>query len=187
MRGPGVDAPGLVGAGDRGSLAAAPVPSLTVSWWVSPPSCQLALAAGTAGSIRAARNATPERSAIVQGWATKPWTLTGWPWRMPEGIPGTLTARISAAPSPRAISWTTYSGSPFSSARGCLVSNARTGCGSRAHRNAMADVSTGSFTLFLPSSPLTSARGVYDGTGHRKPPSALASSPLAQVGYRLGV
>jgi hypothetical protein len=31
-----------------------------------------------------------------------------------EGRPGTLTARISAAPSLRAISCTTYSGSPFS-------------------------------------------------------------------------
>src|SRR5918995_5002309 len=37
MRGPGVDAPGLVGGGDRCSLAAAPAPSLTVSWWASPP------------------------------------------------------------------------------------------------------------------------------------------------------
>src|SRR5829696_2470999 len=66
---------------------------------------------------------------------------------MPEGIPGTLTARISASPSASAMSWTTYSGSPFSSARGCLVSNARTGWGSRAHRNAIAEVSTGSFML----------------------------------------
>ncbi|MFL5533501.1 MAG: hypothetical protein ACJ8BC_16170, partial [Gemmatimonadales bacterium] len=29
-------------------------------------------ASGTAGSIRAARNETPERSAMVQGWATSP-------------------------------------------------------------------------------------------------------------------
>src|SRR5215213_4691796 len=86
---------------------------------------------------------------IVQGWATRPSTLTGWPWRRPEGIPGTLTARISASPSPKAISCTTYSGSPFSSARGCLVSNARTGWGSRAHRNAIADVFTGSFMVSL--------------------------------------
>jgi hypothetical protein len=32
------------------------------------------------------------------------------------------------------------------------VSNARTGCGSRAHRNAIADVSTGSFKGVPPSS-----------------------------------
>ena len=37
----------------------------------------LTLAAGTAGSTRAARNATPERSFMVQGWATNPCTLTG--------------------------------------------------------------------------------------------------------------
>src|SRR4029453_5386044 len=36
MQGPGVDAPGLVGGGDRGSLAAAPVPSLTVAWAAPP-------------------------------------------------------------------------------------------------------------------------------------------------------
>src|SRR5215216_6759457 len=48
-------------------------------------------------------------------------------------MPGTLTARISASPSPRAINCTTNSGSPFSSARGCLVSNANTGWGSKAH------------------------------------------------------
>src|SRR5215216_1652054 len=64
-------------------------------------------------------------------------------------MPGTLTARISAAPSARAMSWMTYSGSPFSSARGRLVSKSRSGCGSRAHRNAIADVSTGSFMLSL--------------------------------------
>jgi GntR family transcriptional regulator len=33
---------------------------------------------------------------------------------MPEGRPATLTARISAAPSVGAMSWTRYSGSPFS-------------------------------------------------------------------------
>jgi|RhiMethySRZTD1v2_1073278.scaffolds.fasta_scaffold270757_2 hypothetical protein len=42
-----------------------------------PPFGQLALAAAMAGSMRAARNETPERSAIVQGWATSPVTLTG--------------------------------------------------------------------------------------------------------------
>jgi hypothetical protein len=35
-------------------------------------------ASGTAGSTRAARNDTPGRSAMVQGWATSPDTLTGW-------------------------------------------------------------------------------------------------------------
>jgi hypothetical protein len=45
------------------------------------------------------------------------------------------------------MSWMTYSGSPFSSALGRLVSKSRTGCGSRAHRNAIAEVSTGSFML----------------------------------------
>ena len=34
-------------------------------------------AAATADSMRAARNATPERSCMVQGWATSPCTLTG--------------------------------------------------------------------------------------------------------------
>ena len=47
-----------------------------------PPFGQLAFAAAMAGSIRAARNETPERSCIVQGWATSPVTLTGAPWRM---------------------------------------------------------------------------------------------------------
>jgi hypothetical protein len=65
--------------GTGSSLAAAPAPSLTVAG-APPPSCQLALAWGTAGSMRAARKATPERSCMVQGWATSPDTLTGWPW-----------------------------------------------------------------------------------------------------------
>ena len=86
---------------------------------------------------------------MVQGWATKPWTLTGWPWRRPEGWPGTLTARISAAPSVMAMSCTRYSGSPFSSARGRLVSKSTTGSASTAHRNAIAEVSTGSFMVSL--------------------------------------
>src|SRR4029453_2959176 len=44
-----------------------------------------------AGSMRAARNETPERSPMVQGWATSPETLTGAPWRMAEdGTPGDL-------------------------------------------------------------------------------------------------
>ena len=95
---------------------------------------------------------------MVQGCATSPWTLTGCPWRMAwDGMPGTLTARISAAPSARAMSWMTYSGSPFSSALGRLVSKSRTGCGSRAHRNAIADVSTGSFNLFLLPKILTAS------------------------------
>ena len=38
---------------------------------------------------------------MVQGWATRPVTLTGTPWRMAaEGAPGTLTASRSADPSP---------------------------------------------------------------------------------------
>src|SRR5215218_4720234 len=103
-----------------------------------------------AGSTRAARNETPERSAMVQGWATRPVTLTGMPWRMAEdGTPGTLTASRSAEPSPMAKSWMTYRGSPFSSARGCLVWKSITGSGARAHRNAMAEVSIGSFTADL--------------------------------------
>src|SRR5215216_4203941 len=76
---------------------------------------------------------------MVQGWATRPVTLTGWPWRRPEGMPATLTARISAAPSVMAISCTRYSGSPFSSALGRLVSKSTTGSASTAHRNAIAD------------------------------------------------
>src|SRR4029453_12668569 len=103
-----------------------------------------------AGSTLAARNATPLRSPMVQGWATSPDTLTGWPWRIPgPGRPGTLTGMISAAPSLSAMSCTTYSGSPFSSARGRLVSKSTTGSASTAHRNAIADVSTGSFMLSL--------------------------------------
>src|SRR5919107_145000 len=83
-----------------------------------------------AGSTLAARNETPERSAIVHGWATSPETLTGTPWRMAaEGTPGTLTAIRSALSSPMTRSWTTNSGS-----------------GGIAHRNAIADVSIGSFT-----------------------------------------
>ena len=36
------------------------------------------------GSMRAAQKATPPgRSAMVQGWATRPATLSGWSWRMP--------------------------------------------------------------------------------------------------------
>src|SRR5215212_5898872 len=105
MHGPGVGAPDLVGGGDR-AAGADSGPSLTIAL-ASPPSSQLALAAGTAGSTRAARKATPERSFMVQGWATRPCTLTGWPWRMPaEGRPGTLTPMISAAPSVMAISCT---------------------------------------------------------------------------------
>src|SRR5512132_3214615 len=103
-----------------------------------------------AGSTLAARNDTPERSAMVQGWATRPVTFTGAPWRMAEdGTPGTLTASRSADPSPIARSWMTYSGSPFSSARGRLVSKSTTGSGGRAHRNAMAEVSIGSFMAVL--------------------------------------
>src|SRR5688572_25834067 len=99
-----------------------------------------------AGSTLVARNETPERSFMVQGWATRPVTLTGTPWRMAvEGAPGTLTASRSAEPSPMARSWMTYRGSPFSSARCCLVWKSTTGSGARAHRNAMAEVSTGSF------------------------------------------
>src|SRR4029453_14707247 len=122
----GVDAPGLVGGGDRGSLGggSGPLPHGRLGRHLL--SGQLALAWATIGSIRAARKATPARSFMVQGWATSPVTLTGCPWRRPEGRPGTLTARISAAPSVMAISCTTYSGSPFSSARGPLVSNATT-------------------------------------------------------------
>jgi hypothetical protein len=154
MQGPSVASTRLSGWRGPESAPTGPVPSLTVAR-ASPPLGLLALAAGTAGSTRAARNATPLRSFMAQGWATSPCTLTGWPWRMPEGRPGTLTARISASPSARAMSWMTYSGSPFSSARGRLVSKSRTGCGSRAHRNAMADVSTGSFmaTSFVSWAP----------------------------------
>src|SRR5215217_1707972 len=106
MQGPGVDAPGLVGGGDRAAYDGLRSPP-SRSPGLHLLSGQLALAAGTAGSTRAARKATPERSFIDQGWATSPCTLTGWPWRMPEGRPGTLTARISASPSARAISCTT--------------------------------------------------------------------------------
>jgi hypothetical protein len=64
-------------------------------------SCAKDPASGTAGSIRAARNDTPERSAMVQGWATRPVTLSGAPWRMADdGTPGTLTAIRSALSSP---------------------------------------------------------------------------------------
>ena len=51
--------------GTGSSLAAAPAPSLT-SLGLHLPS-QLALAAETAGSTRAARKATPERSFMGQG------------------------------------------------------------------------------------------------------------------------
>src|SRR5919108_5065637 len=64
-------------------------------------------------------------------------------------MPGTLTARISAEFSASATSCTTYSGSPLSSARGRLVSKSTTGSGGIAHRNAIAEVSTGSFMLSL--------------------------------------
>src|SRR5215218_9583010 len=102
------------------------------------------------GSTRAALNDTPERSFMVQGWATRPETLTGTPWRMAwDGTPGTLTASRSAEPSPMARSWMTYRGSPFSSALGRRVSKSTSGSGARAHRNAMADVSIGSFTADL--------------------------------------
>src|SRR5215213_1520035 len=107
MQGPGVDAPGLWAEGTglaRGGSG--PLPH-GLAGIASLRQLALAWAWGTAGSTRAARNATPARSFIVQGWATSPDTLTGWPWRRPEGIPGTLTARISASPSPRAMSWTT--------------------------------------------------------------------------------
>src|SRR4029453_728209 len=74
--------------------------------------------------------------------------LTGAPWRMPEdGTPGTLTAIRSALFSPMTRSWTTYRGSPFSSARGRLVSKSTTGSAGIAHRNAIAEMSTGSFML----------------------------------------
>ena len=46
---------------------------------------------------------------MVQGWATKPVTLTGWPWRIAcDGVPGTLTASRSAEPSPMATSIQVY-------------------------------------------------------------------------------
>jgi hypothetical protein len=46
------------------------------------------------GSMRAAQKATPARSAMVQGWATRPYALTGWPWRMPG--PGRSETRSRA-------------------------------------------------------------------------------------------
>src|SRR5215207_4372923 len=171
MRRPGVGAPGLVGGGDR-QLAwrrLRPPPSRSLGLHLLSGQLALACACGTAGSIRAARNATPERSAMVQGWATSPETLTGWPWRMPgPGRPGTLTARISAAPSVMAISCTRYRGSPFSSARGRLVSKSTTGSASTAHRNAIAEVSTGSFMLSL----------LLHGHLRRPPVSARCPRPL---------
>jgi len=76
-------------------------PSLTVAGAPPPSLSKLALAWGMAGSMRAARNATPERSFMVQGWATRPVILTGWPWRIPEDrTPGTLTPIRSALSSP---------------------------------------------------------------------------------------
>src|SRR5262245_41279950 len=47
------------------------------------------------------------------------------------------------------MSCTRYSGSPLPSARGWRVSKSKTGWGSRAQRNAIAEVSTGSFMLRL--------------------------------------
>jgi hypothetical protein len=76
-----------------------------------------------------------------------------------DGMPGTLTASKSAEPSPIARSWMTYRGSPFSSARGRLVSKSMTGSGARAHRKAMAEVSIGSFMDYLLGSGLRCSIG----------------------------
>ncbi len=32
---------------------------------------------------------------MVQGWATRPVTLTGWPWRRPEGHPVKVTGLVA--------------------------------------------------------------------------------------------
>jgi hypothetical protein len=66
MHGPGVGAPDLVGGGDRAvSADSGPLPHALLGSTSLP--CQLAFAWGTAGSIRAARKATPARSFIDQG------------------------------------------------------------------------------------------------------------------------
>src|SRR5512132_3366861 len=135
--------------GPAARFAAAPAPSLTVAR--APPTSFLLAGLGLGHGRLDPGGAERDPGAVVHGpgLGDQPDTLTGWPWRIPEGWPGTLTARISAAPSARAISCTTSSGSPFSSALGRRVSKSRTGCGSRAHRNAIAEASTGSFMLTL--------------------------------------
>src|SRR5215217_4445062 len=136
-----------------------------------------------AGSIRAARNDTPERSAIVHGWATRPATLTGAPCRMAaEGTPGTLTGIRSALSSPMTSSWTTNSGSPFSSALGRRVSKSTTGSGAIAHRNAIADVSIGSFTGCLLSAAPRGERDRTRGAPQRPRPTDQPLITRSSVG-----
>ena len=114
---------------------------------------RLGASGGAAGGRRArsgcARNETPERSPIDHGEATRPWTWSIAPWPT-CGSPATLTAMISAEPSASATTWTEKSTSPFSSARGRLVSKSSTGSGAVAHMNVIPLVSTGSF-MELPS------------------------------------
>src|SRR4029453_5391353 len=162
MQRPGADTPGLVGGGDRAvCLGLRSPPSRSLGLHLLSGQLALACAWGTAGSMRVARNAPPERSAIVQGWATSPDTLTGWPWRIAcEGWPGTLTAMISAAPSVMAISCTRYSGSPFSSARGRLVSKSTTGSAPPPPRNARAERPPGASCLLLLLRTIPSAEDV---------------------------
>jgi hypothetical protein len=64
-----------------------------------------------------------------------------------DGTPGTFTAIRSALSSPMTRSWITYRGSPFSSARGRLVSKSKTGSGASAQRNEMAEVSIGNLIV----------------------------------------
>src|SRR4030095_3845697 len=83
-----------------------------------------------------------------------------------------------------ARSWMTNRGSPFSSALGRRVSKSTTGSGAIAHRNAIADVSIGSFTgCLLPLGTVAVLCHTY-GTPSRFSISA-AMAPLGSRGHQV--
>src|SRR5829696_3912163 len=107
MQGPGVASTRSNGWRGPESAPTGPVPSLTIAW-AAPPLWSAGLGLSHDRLDAGRPEGDPGAVVLDQGWATSPVTLTGWPWRMAwDGWPGTLTARISASPSARAISWTT--------------------------------------------------------------------------------
>jgi hypothetical protein len=133
--------------GPAARLAAAPAPSLTVAWASPPSSARL----GGRDDGLDAGGAEGDPGAVVHRprLGDQARHLDRVALAQTRGQAGHLDRENLGLPSPSAMSCTTYRGSPLPSARGCRVSKSKTGWGSRAHRNAIAEVSTGSFKLSL--------------------------------------
>src|SRR5581483_7086784 len=114
--------------------------------------------AGVAGSSLAARKATPLRSPMLQGDATRPVTLSGAAGATPLGSPATLTLMTSAPPLASTTTCTAKIASPFSSTLAALESKSTTGSAGPAARNIMPLVSMGSFIGHLLWAHLVVAR-----------------------------